>query len=171
MTHSVGASLVRILPGGYIEFEHRRHVLIAPLPAPAENPTPQLSTALEADWACVWLSLRGELVGTTIPAFERVLGEAISLDRRKIVLLTIGLSNADAAGLAAIDRAKEMARARGIKMAVRSTRRSRTERPELSHMSQKSRVRRHLPTQWWPPVSAAMRRPEQVAALRLRGSD
>ena len=131
-------------------------------------PTPHLRTTFESDWACIWLSLEGELVAPTVPVFERALGEAIRLDRRKIVLLTMGLAHADAAGLASIDRAKETARARGIKLAVRSSRRARTGRSELgSSRGHGSR----LQTQWWPAISAAVRRPDPVGALRLHTPD
>lgn len=131
-------------------------------------PTPRLSTALESDWACIWLSLEGELVAPTVPAFERALGEAIRLDRRKIVLLTMGLAHADAAGLDSIDRARETARARGIKLAIRSSRRTQARRPELGL---RSGARGRLQAQWWPAISAAVRRPDPAGALRLHAPD
>lgn len=101
--------------------------MIAPLLTEASEP--YLTTMLEADWACTWLSLEGQLVQTTIPAFQHGLTEALKLGRRKIVLLMVDVSNTDAAGVAALDRAKAVARDRGIRLAVRSARRARTRRP------------------------------------------
>lgn len=131
-------------------------------------PTPRLSTALESDWACTWLSLDGELVAPTVPAFERALCDAIRLDRRKIVLLTMGLAHADAAGVDSIERARETARARGVKLAIRSSRRTRTRRPDLGL---RNGHQGRLQSQWWPAISAAMRRPDPLGALRLHASD
>ena len=127
-------------------------------PAVTDVPAPQLRTALESDWACIWLNLDGELVAPTVPVFERALREAIALERRKIVLLAMGLSDADAAGLAAIDRAKEMARARGIKLAVRAT------RPAQARLPRRALNR-------LPALAAVIRRPEPMGALRLFGTD
>ena len=101
--------------------------MIAPLLTDASDPC--LTTTLEADWACTWLNLEGQLVDATIPAFEAGLTEALKLGRRKIVLLMVDVSNTDAAGLASIDRAKAIARDRGIRLAVRSSRRTRSRRP------------------------------------------
>ena len=128
----------------------------------------RLNTTFESDWACIWLSLEGELVAPTVPAFERAMSEAIRLERRKIVLLTMGLANIDAAGLDAIDRVKEQARAKGIKLAIRSSRRARAGQPELgSGRGHRGRIQ----TQWWPAISAAVRRPDPMGALRLHPSE
>jgi anti-anti-sigma regulatory factor len=97
--------------------------LIAPLLA--EAPAPQLSTALEADWACTWLNLEGDLVESTIPGFEEAMSDALKLGRRKIVLVTAGVSRADGEGIASIDRARKLAKSRGIKFAVRAFGRAR----------------------------------------------
>lgn len=139
--------------------------MIAPLPS--EPPAPYLSTSLEADWACAWLSLAGELVETTISDFEEALAAAVGLGCRKIVVLTVGVSNMDAAGLAAIGRARDSARAKGIKLAVRSARRPRSRRGELGLGSRRGQT----PAQWWPTLSGAVRRAGQVGALQLHSSD
>ena len=96
--------------------------MIAPLLS--EAPVPRLTTALEADWACTWVNLDGQLVESTVAVFERALKEAMDLRRRKIVLLTLDVTEVDAAGVASIERARDLARGRGTKFAVRTSRRS-----------------------------------------------
>jgi STAS domain len=107
---------------------------LAPLPGRSATidvapPPRRLSAVIHADWMCAWIGLEGHFVGPAADQFDRAWREALALGTRKVVIVLDRVEVIDAGGRRCLGDARKQAKARGIRLTVRSLERHLQPRP------------------------------------------